>query len=105
MEKTACCLRMAAASVPPIEKKGLYLPAELLEDAGFFHVTGLDDLTCTIDERRIILESPEDEMDDGEIWDALREELPVELCELLEDAGIEPQEVWDALENGGWFVC
>lgn len=105
MEKTACCLRMAAASIPPTEKTGLYLPAELLEDAGFFHVTGLDDLSCTIEEGRILLEPLEDEVDEAEIWDALREELPDELCDLLEDAGISPQEVWDALENGGWFVC
>ena len=40
----------------PLEgtEKGLFLPAEMLEDAGFSHVTRLDDLACTIEEGRIL---------------------------------------------------
>ena len=75
----------------PLEgtEKGLYLPAELLEDAGFPHITGLDDLACTIEEGRILLELP-DEEDDAEAWDTLREELPEGVCALLEDLGADP---------------
>ena len=90
----------------PLEgtEKGLYLPAELLEDAGFPHITGLDDLACTIEEGRILLELP-DEEDDSEVWDALREELPEGVCALLEDLGADPTAVWDILEKEGWFEC
>lgn len=90
----------------PLEgtEKGLYLPAEMLKDAGFPHITGLDDLACTIEEGRILLELP-DEEDDAEAWDALREELPVDICALLEDLGAAPAEVWDILEREGWFEC
>ena len=90
----------------PLEgtEKGLYLPAELLEDAGFPHITGLDDLACTIEEGRILLELP-DEEDDAEAWDTLREELPEGVCALLEDLGADPAEVWDILEREGWFEC
>ena len=57
----------------PLEgmEKGLFLPAEMLEDAGFSHITGLDDLACTIEKGRILIEAP-DEEDDAEVWDALR---------------------------------
>ena len=98
MEKTALHLRMTAAGwdFPPAEKPGLYLPAELLEDAGFSSVTGLDDLACTIEDGRILLELP-DEKD--EIWDALRDQLPDGICALLEDLGADPEEVWDILEE------
>ena len=84
----------------PLEgtEKGLYLPAELLEDAGFPHITGLDDLACTIEEGRILLELP-DEEDDAEAWDTLREELPEGVCALLEDLGADPTAVWDILET------
>ena len=90
----------------PLEgtEKGLYLPAELLEDAGFPHITGLDDLACTIEEGRILLELP-DEEDDAEAWDTLREELPEGVCALLEDLGADPTAVWDILEKEGWFEC
>ena len=90
----------------PLEgtEKGLYLPAELLEDAGFSHVTRLDDLVCTIEEGRILIEAP-DEEDGAEVWDALREELPEGVCALLEDLGADPTEVWDILEKEGWFEC
>ncbi len=90
----------------PLEgtEKGLYLPAEMLKDAGFPHITGLDDLACTIEEGRILLELP-DEEDDAEAWDALREELPEGVCALLEDLGADPTEVWDILEKEGWFEC
>ena len=45
----------------PLEEteKGLYLPAEMLEDAGFPHVARLDDLACTIEEGRILMELPD----------------------------------------------
>ena len=90
----------------PLEgtEKGLYLPAELLEDAGFPHITGLDDLACTIEEGRILLELP-DEEDDAEAWDTLREELPEGVCALLEDLGADPTAVWDILEKEGWSEC
>lgn len=90
----------------PLEgtEKGLFLPAEMLEDAGFSHVTRLDDLTCTIEEGRILIEAP-DEEDDAEVWDALREELPEGVCALLEDLGADPTAVWDILEKEGWFEC
>lgn len=90
----------------PLEgmEKGLYLPAEMLEDAGFSHVTRLDDLACTIEEGRILLELP-DEEDDAEVWDALREELPEGVCALLEDLGADPTAVWDIWEKEGWFEC
>ena len=84
----------------PLEEteKGLYLPAEMLEDAGFPHITGLDNLACTIEEGRILLELP-DEEDDAEVWDALREELPEGVCSLLEDLGADPTAVWDILKE------
>ncbi len=106
MEKTAYHLRLTAAGWNsfPAERPGLYLPAELLEDAGFPHITGLDDLACTIEEGRILLELP-DEEDDAEAWDTLREELPEGVCALLEDLGADPAEVWDILEREGWFEC
>ena len=62
---------------------------KMLEDAGFPHVTRLDDLACTIEEGRILLELP-DEEDDAEAWDTLREELPEGVCALLEDLGADP---------------
>ena len=86
-ERTARNLRNTAAEIGlPLEgmEKGLYLPAEMLEDAGFSHVTRLDGLACTIEEGRILIEAP-DEEDDAEVWDALREELPEGVCALLED--------------------
>ena len=100
MEKTAHHLRMTAEGwdFSPAEKPGLYLPTELLEDAGFSSVTGLDDLVCTIEEGRILLELP-DEEDNADLWDALRDELPVGICALLEDLGADPEEVWDILEE------
>ena len=100
MEKTAYHLRLTAEGwdLPPAEKPGLYLPTELLEDAGFSSVTGLDDLVCTIEEGRILLELP-DEEDEADLWDALRDELPVGICALLEDLGANPEEVWDILEE------
>lgn len=106
MEKTAYHLRLTAAGWNsfPAERPGLYLPAELLEDAGFPHITGLDDLACTIEEGRILLELP-DEEDDAEVWDALRDELPEGVCALLEDLGADPTEVWDILEKEGWSEC
>ncbi len=106
MEKTAYHLRMTAAGRNsfPTERPGLYLPAELLEDAGFPHITGLDDLACTIEEGRILLELP-DEEDEAEAWDTLREELPEGVCTLLEDLGADPTAVWDILEEEGWFEC
>lgn len=105
MEKTAGHLRMTAKdwNLPPAEKPGLYLPAELLEDAGFSSATGLDDLACTIEEGRILLELPEE--DEAEIWDALRDQLPAELCARMEDTGLTAHEVWDILEKEGWFEC
>ena len=71
---------------------------KMLEDAGFSHVTRLDDLACTIEKGRILIEAP-DEEDDAEVWDALREELPEGVCALLEDLGADPTEVWDILET------
>ena len=90
----------------PLEgtEKGLFLPAEMLEDAGFSHVTRLDDLVCTIEEGRILIEAP-DEEDGAEVWDALREELPEGVCALLEDLGADPTEVWYILEKEGWSEC
>ena len=106
MEKTAYHLRLTAEGwdLPPAEKPGLYLPTELLEDAGFSSVTGLDDLVCTIEEGRILLELP-DEEDEADLWDALRDELPDTLCARMEDAGLTAREVWDILEKEGWFEC
>lgn len=106
-ERTARNLRNTAAEIGlPLEgmEKGLYLPAEMLEDAGFSHVTRLDDLACTIEEGRILIEAP-DEEDDAEVWDALREELPEGVCALLEDLGADPTAVWDILEKEGWSEC
>jgi len=92
---------------PLAEKPGLYLPADVLKDAGLFPVTRLEDLSCTIEEGRIILEPLEDE-DDSEdeavIRDELCELLPVELCARIEDAGIPLHKVWDILERNGWFL-
>lgn len=99
MEKTACLLRMVSAGLAPLNK-GLYLPAELLEDAGLSPVTGLDDLDYTIEEGRILLEAP----DEGDLWDGLRELLPEELCARMEDADISSHEVWEILERDGWFL-
>ena len=106
-KRTARNLRNTAAEIGlPLEgtENGLFLPAEMLEDAGIPHITGLDDLVCTIEEGRILIEAP-DEEDDAEVWDALREELPEGVCALLEDLGADPTEVWDILEKEGWFEC
>ena len=106
-ERTARNLRNTAAEIGlPLEgmEKGLYLPAEMLEDAGFSHVTRLDDLACTIEKGRILIEAP-DEEDDAEVWDALREELPEGVCALLEDLVADPTAVWDILEKEGWSEC
>jgi len=98
---------------PLNEAPGLYLPADVLEDAGLFPVTRLEDLSCTIEEGRIILEplededSDEDEVDETDeaiIRDDLCELLPVELCARMEDAGIPLCEIWDILERNGWFA-
>ena len=95
-EQTARGLRDAAAELGfPLEEKGLFLPAEMLEEAGFSSSVGLDDLACTIEEGRILLETPEDE----DLWDALRDQLPEGLCTLLEDLGADPGEVWEVLEE------
>lgn len=95
-DRTARGLRDAAAELGlPLEEKGLFLPAELLEEAGFSSSVGLDDLACTIEEGRILLEPPEDE----DLWDTLRDQLPEGLCALLEDLGADPEEVWDILEE------
>lgn len=96
--QAARSLRNAAAELGlPLEgtEKGLFLPAEMLEEAGLPHVTTLDELACTMEEGRILLEAPEDE----DLWDALREELPVGICALLEDLGADPGEVWEILEE------
>ena len=61
-ERTARNLRDTAVKRRlPLEgtEKGLYLPTKMLEDAGFSHVTKLDDLACTIEEGRILLELPD----------------------------------------------
>lgn len=76
----------------------------MLELAGFSSVTSTGELDCFIEEGRIVLELP-DEEDNAEIWDALRDELPDELCARMEDAGLTAHEVWDILEKEGWFEC
>ena len=106
-KRTARNLRNTAAEIGlPLEgtENGLFLPAEMLEDAGIPHITGLDDLVCTIEEGRILIEAP-DEEDDAEVWDALREELPEGVSTLLEDNGADPTAVWDILEEEGCFEC
>ena len=82
------------------KKAGLVMviPADVLELAGFSSVTSAGELDCFIEEGRIVLELP-DEEDEAEIWDALRDELPVGICALLEDLGADPEEVWDILEE------
>ena len=67
-------------------------------------MTSAGELDCFIEEGRIVLELP-DEEDEAEIWDALRDELPDELCARMEDAGLTAREVWDILEKEGWFEC
>ena len=88
------------------KKAGLVMviPADVLELAGFSSVASAGGLDCFIEEGRIVLELP-DEEDEAEIWDALRDELPDELCARMEDAGLTAREVWDILEKEGWFEC
>ena len=90
-------------SNPMTEKAGLYLPADVLEDAGLFHVAGLEDVSLTIEKGRILVEPLEDE-EAAVIRDEISELLPEELCAVMEDAGISPREVWDILERDGWFA-
>ena len=92
-------LRDAAAELGlPLEgmEKGLFLPAEMLEEAGFSPSVGLDELACTIEEGRILIEAPEE---DENLWDTFRDHLPEGLCALLEDLGADPEEVWDILKE------
>lgn len=70
----------------------------MLELAGFSSVTSTGELDCFIEEGRILLELPDAE-DDADLWDALRDKLPVGICALLEDLGADPEEVWDILEE------
>ena len=56
----------------------------------------MDELACTIEEGRILIEAPEE---DEDLWDTLRDHLPEGLCALLEDQGADPEEVWDILKE------
>ena len=85
-------------------ERGLCVPVDVLELAGFSRLPDLGKLVYTIEEGRILIEAP-DEDEEAEIWDALRDELPDELCAKMEDAGLTVHEVWDILEKEGWFEC
>ena len=86
-------------------EKGYLITADALKDAGLLCAACRGDLVCYIEEGRIIVEPSEDEeeLDEGEIWDALREYLPEDLCGMMEDAGFSPESIWNTLKEGGWF--
>jgi len=88
----------------PEKQEGLYLPTEMLEEAGLSPEEGY---SYTIEEGRILIEGPEryDQRMLEESWEDAKEDAV--LCCLQEDAvhlfcslGISPQTIREAIANG-----
>lgn len=87
----------------PERQEGLYLPAELLEEAGLSQ----EEISYTIEEGRILLESAEgyERKVLEEAWEEAREEkafccLPEDAVRLFCSMGITPQTIREAMEKG-----
>ena len=87
----------------PEKQEGLYLPAELLEEAGLFQ----EEISYTIEEGRILRESAEDYERRvlEERWKKGREDrllccLPEDAVRLFCSMGITPQTIREAMEKG-----
>ena len=91
----------------PLESEGLYLPDEMLMEAGL--PCDPDLLDMYLEDGRIVIEPLEDF--EGELledaWDDAREDavlsrVPAGLRELLKCIGIHPASVRDAIVEGGY---
>lgn len=91
----------------PLESEGLYLPEEMLMEAGL--PCDPDLLDMYLEDGRIVIEPLEGF--EGELledaWDEAREDavlsrVPVGLQELLKSIGIYPASVRDAIVEGGY---
>lgn len=91
----------------PLESEGLYLPEEMLMEAGL--PCDPDLLDMYLEDGRIVIEPLEDF--EGELleeaWDDAREDavlsrVPAGLRELLKCIGIHPASVRDAIVEGGY---
>lgn len=91
----------------PLESEGLYLPEEMLMEAGLPYDPDLLDMY--LEDGRIVIEPLEDF--EGELledaWDDAREDavlsrVPAGLRELLKCIGIHPASVRDAIVEGGY---
>ena len=91
----------------PLESEGLYLPEEMLMEAGL--PCDPDLLDMYLEDGRIVIEPLEDFEEEllEDAWDDAREDavlsrVPVGLQELLKSIGIHPASVWDAIVEGGY---
>lgn len=88
----------------PERQEGLYLPAEMLEEAG---LSGEEEFSYTIEEGRILIEGPEcfEQRVLEESWEDAKEEkafccLPEDAVRLFCSLGISPQTIREAMEKG-----
>ena len=91
----------------PLESEGLYLPEEMLLDAGLPCDPELLDMY--LEDGRIVIEPLEDFEEEllEDAWDDAREDavlsrVPAGLRELLRCIGIHPASVRDAIVEGGY---
>lgn len=91
----------------PLESEGLYLPEEMLMEAGL--PCDPDLLDMYLEDGRIVIEPLEDFEEEllEDAWDDAREDavlsrVPAGLRELLRCIGIHPASVRDAIMEGGY---
>ena len=91
----------------PLESEGLYLPEEMLMEAGL--PCDPDLLDMYLEDGRIVIEPLEDFEEEllEDAWDSAREDavlsrVPAGLRELLRCIGIHPASVRDAIVEGGY---
>ena len=91
----------------PLESEGLYLPEEMLMEAGL--PCDPDLLDMYLEDGRIVIEPLEDFEEEllEDAWDDAREDavlsrVPAGLRELLKCIGIHPASVRDAIVEGGY---
>ena len=91
----------------PLESEGLYLPEEMLMEAGL--PCDPDLLDMYLEDGRIVIEPLEDFEEEllEDAWDDAQEDavlsrVPVGLQELLKSIGIHPASVRDAIVEGGY---
>lgn len=91
----------------PLESEGLYLPEEMLMEAGL--PCDPDLLDMYLEDGRIVIEPLEDLEEEllEDAWDDAREDavlsrVPAGLRELLRCIGIHPASVRDAIVEGGY---